>query len=563
MVTASQSGNTTYGAATPVQQSITIAAAPPAASFYLSGPAGRNPPALDAINPSSATQPATLLPIASGGNWTNQAALAQGSAGTGNLTGIGIRYRVYADSNGFLQLTDLAVTSAATAPVTTQLSSSSTATFCPVQAATPPSAPAVFNDLANPANSVLVYRTGTCGTPTDTFTVVPVSTGPSTALAAASLVEPVDVLRDPTSGAITNYLVVVHSGSVNGSGSTLGIATTPSSKPTFVANLNGTGTSYSSGDFSSMGVVPQADGSSVWLWRDIGNIYAAKITGSGSSATASAAAEVFASQDTDVIQVPAIVEYSTGMAYVALKDTTAPTNRIVSINTASLTTQGNIVLAENTSAGLSIELEAVAGNNLIYTYSDQSGLRAVAKTASAATSGTPIWSAASGSGQTLDPVNAPVVVGSSVYFCVTAANAVPQAYVYSGTGNASLLGPGQVLGGAVSAAIPAATSPGNLSYAAAIVANFASQATAANPYSGAVINSYDASGSATALGTLPPLQSDLYQGAAVSESPLQIGVPALLEMSGTSNENGNPANDLFQFVPGTAASLKQETSNLK
>ena len=48
---------------------------------------------------------------------------------------------------------------------------------------------------------------------------------------------------------------------------------------------------------------------------------------------------------------------------------------------------------------------------------------------------------------------------------------------------------------------------------------------------------------------------------ALSEGPLQSGNQALLLVSG--QHNGNPAQDLFQIAPGTAASLHPVTTNLQ
>jgi len=564
-VIASQAGNATYSAATPVAQSITISAASASTPFFLTGASGTasNGYALTAVNPSTGTKNS----IASGGAWTNQAAIAQWTPSGGTATNAGIRYRVFADANNALEVSDLSL--GGTGPTATQLSNVSTTIFCGASATSAPNAPTVLNDFVNPQNSLLVYRTAsTCPTTADLFTVIPLSAGPTTAPAPASLVEPVDVVRDAT-GAITDLLVLVHSGTASGSSLAIAVGNTlpaQASQLTAIATLSGQGASSAGGDFESLGVVLQPDGSHVWLWRDLGGINAVNLKISGSTVTPSSVSSVYSVQDTDVIQAPAILDGTN--AYVALIDTNNPTNKIIRIDTTAIATPAVNILQENTTAGLGIELEGVANANLIYTYTDQSGLRYVAKTVLNQATGTSIWSATAGSGQTLDQVNAPVIVGGSVYFCVTAAATLPQAYFWSGSGTPAALGTNgsQVLGG-VSASPLSTANPSTPVYTAAIVATFSSQASATgsgNAYPGAVINSYDAANVATILGTLPsPQNRNLYQSATLSESPLQMGMPALLLLSGYASDPGYSAQDLFQFIPGVANSLNRITTNLQ
>jgi hypothetical protein len=505
---------------------------------------------------------------------------------------------VYADVNGgTLQVVDQALS--ATTPAATQLSNLSIGALCggAVQPNPPsaPTAPVVLNDYANPANSLLVYRATGCGSQTDTFTELLLNTSSASApLATGSNIEPVDAVRDAT-GAIKYFLVIVHSVTGAPNTSQLGVVSAsafvanPTATPTIVSggNLQGYANTSSSGDFQSIAVIPQSNGSTVWLWRDLHQIYGANIAANG---TPSAIITVFAPADTDLISTPAYVDGTN--VYLALTDTTNVTNRIVLIDTTTVNGTSTVsttnVLAENNPASLGIKLFGVAGSNLIYATTLPSAgtfpsLYAVSKTANNAASGTVIWSQGSATQSVeVDSTSAPVVAGSSVYFTVfdsASSNAAPtQAYWYSGSGTASKIAAStgsMVIGGAVGSPFTA-PSGGALNAAApnasiAVIATFANAASAAYganmSLSGASIYSYDGSGNSSLAGVIPvPSAGTLIQTATLSDGLLQQGMPALLHISGMpgngSNESGYPADDEFVFVPGNAG-LNRITTNLQ
>lgn len=527
-----------------------------AGSFYLSGEAGAGSgiglTSLLAVNPTTEAQ-ATL---AGQGAWSDEASIVEWTAGSSGASSIGTRYRVYADTSGYLQSADLSLAGAV--PTTTQLSSSTTANLCPTWTGTPvaPNAPTVLNDFANPANSLLVYRTGTCGSTTDLFTVVPLSATASTTLAAASLTEPVDAVHS-SSGALATLLLLVH----GGSSAQVAYAASASATPTVIGTLAGSGLSANGGDFQSLAVVPQADGSAVWLWRDAGFIEAAKIPAPGGSGTP-AIIQVYGAQDSDNIAAPALVDGTN--VYVGLTDTSSPTNRIVRVDTTAISggSAASTVLSESVSGGTGIQLVGIAGPNVVYQYSNLQALKVVAKTATGATAGTVVWTQGA-AGQTLDAIYAPVLVGSAVYFCVTTAT-TSQAYYYGGSGSPAAIGSAsQVLGGVAAAPMPIGNST-TPSYGAAIVAVFDSSATAASPYTKAAINSYDAANAATTLGTLPTPTTSQFQGVTLSSGLAQAGQPTLLVLNGyfLNNTTGGPGTDLFQVTPGSAGSLTRITTYL-
>jgi len=538
-------------------------------SFYLSGPAGvdrgvggsipffGNPPsanglALLAINLNGTAQTS----IAPGGTWLNQAAVAQWTAAAGSATMAGIRYRVWAGVDGALHRSDLGVTGGSSAPATTTLSTLNlnTGLVCP--------GPAAFNDLATPDNSFLVYRVPgitvpDCGSADDRFTVIALSASATTAPGAISYNEPVDVARDAT-GAVNAVLVIAHSTTYDGSGNPINPAVVQVANAAFtptatIGPLTGNGLSASGGDFQSLAVVLQANGSWVWLYRDTKFIVAVSLLNPTVQTT------VYTALDTDTIQGPAVVDGSN--AYVALTDTTGTTNRIVAINTSSFSAGSGTVLVNENSTGL--QLVGVAGSQLVYFINSGSVLRTVAKTGTNNTAGTIVTATAPSA---LDP--APVIVGSGLFYTVTSPTApLAQAYYFNGIGGTAIsTGFGSRVLGGVAASPMATANPGAPAYASALIALLSSSNSAASLYSGATIASYGTGGAPGAsYGVLPAPRSGNYASATLSEGPLQAGMPALLIVGGNAvvNQSSFPAGDLFVFTPGTAASLAASTNNIQ
>ncbi len=521
------------------------------AQYYLSGPEGVDRGSglsLAALNPATAPQSSIL---ASSG-WQNIATIAQWSASAGSATRVGTRYRVWVGSDNFLHRADLAVASGASAPTVGQLSNLSVASGS--TCTTSPST--ILDDYANPANSALVYSlAGGCGGTTDQFSVVPLSADAATAPGAASLNEPVAAVHD-AGGAITQVLFLQHAAAP--AKPTIAVAPSATAAPTTIgAPLNGLGiNSPGIGDFESLAVVPEASGS-VWLYRDLSAIYAVNLA----SATPTQVA-VFSAPDTDTIVTPAIVDGTT--VYIGLSDSTNVTNKIVRVDTTNPSANSGVVVVTDSASG--VRLLGVAGGNLLYLLTTGSGgsrLNKVDKTAVGAAAGIQLDQTIAGI-TAFEQVTA--IVGSGIYYTIdttTGGMVAPQAYYLDATGTArTAVGAAgsQVLGGVLAA--PASTlSPGTPLYASAVIALLSTNS--ANPYAGAAIGGFSGGATvATSFGTLPALASDTYSGLALSEPPLQAGMPALVLASG-SQQIGNAAGDLFLFTPGTAGGLLQVTTNLQ
>lgn len=556
-------------------------------AYFLSGPAGVDHGqglTLAGVNASTATT--ISIPSASLFSSTlpsEIATLSQWTVSGSTASGVGTRLRVWAGTDNNLYSTDLKAGSGISAPSTTQLSNLSVANVCP-------SAPTVLEDFANPANSALVFRdyASGCGGTLDQFDIVPLTAIASTSPAGPSLNEPVDVARN-ASGAITKVVWIMHSPSLPSTPSTIGVSGSINAAPTGLGSLGGNGLNLNtpSGDFASLAVVAQADGSYVWVYRDTNQIMAVNLNGS------SAPVAVFAAADQDVVQLPVVVDGTN--VFVAMTDDHNPvdpnatpleyTCQIVRIPTAgSLTTSSGVVaLYENTtgsgsiSAGslpIGLRLVGKAGGYLIYfnngVYNGGASgsvlLEAVAESATGATASTPIASESATAATAFSVTSLPIPVANGVYYNVintSSATNPAQTYFYKFSGgttaavggaNGSLL-----LGGVL--ASPAAATPATPTYDSVILAEPAANAS----LSGATIIGFNNSGfNGAVLGTLPTLKTDSYQGVTLSEGPLQAGVAALVEVSGTQNNgNNDAATDLFVITPASGSSLKRVTSNLQ
>jgi hypothetical protein len=536
-------------------------------SFYLSGISGVDRGGGLSLTGSDATGAVVSIPSANLFSTVasippNQGTVAQWTAASGTATALGTRYRVWAGTDGNLYDTDLLVVAGASAPTTAVLSTFSTSSIC--------APPTVLDDLATPAHSALVFRDKQHCTvaPSDQFIVVPLSASASTAPGTSSLLEPVDVARDAT-GAIKQVLFIDHAAGKVAVGSDF------SSAPTPVGTLNGSGINVAGngGDFASLGVITQADGSQVWLYRDLNTLNAVDLK------TLAPAVTVYTAADSDTIQLPVVVDGTD--VFVAMTDSTNPvggpyTCQLVRIDTRAplSASSGQFVVQENTT-GPGLTIVGVAGANLIYFNNNVSGgagsviLESIAKTATRvlasnipstliATAPAPMTFGDSSFGRT----SSAITVGSGVYYTLSTPSNVGlsalQAYFYSGPGSPVPIGNGSVLLGGVAASPVSTANPAAPAYGSALLA--------LEPLGGGlpatIIASYDASGNAIAnLGALPTLNEDTYTGLTLSESPLQAGMPALLVVGG--QHNNNFAQDLFKITPGTAGSLHQVTSNLQ
>jgi len=507
--------------------------------------------------------------VANGETWIDQGFVSEWTITSGTATSLATRFRIYAATDGYIHAADLQMMTGTTAPLNDRLTTLTTSTICPTL-------PTILNDYANPSNSLIVYRypgdTGPdCGTADDQFTVVPLNATSSSAPINTVIYEPVDAVRD-TSGAITSVLVLVHptftAGNPNGSpyvAMASSTASTSLNAPSKIGGpnsgfLSGTGSSSTSGDFQSVAVVPQSNGHSIWLFRDVNSIVA-------TDPTTTTTTVVYAIADTDQLVAPVLISGTD--VYLGMSDTTGTTNKIVHIDTtavASGTAASVEMITENTAQ---IQLIGIAGTNIIYTIDNGTILHMIPTDATGSTSPVALYSPPSSN----FGIGTCVIVGTGLYYTVTSQTAQPnQAYfvdTFAVTPTSLAIGSSsgsQVLGGV--ATNPTTTAnPGNPAFGGAVVATFSASGSFSNFWTGANIGLYTTGSTASSnIGTLPaPLNQDTFANAVLAPGLLQMGMPALLQISGTDTLDGStlPATDLFQFTPGTASSLKRLTSNIQ
>jgi hypothetical protein len=540
-----------------------------AANYYLSGPSGVDRGSgLPLSGVDAAT--ATLVAIPNAASFSTAlpseiVTLPQWTVSGTSATAIGTRLRVWAGTDNKLYSTDLQVVAGSSAPVTTQVSNLSMAAtiVCPGQT--------VLSDYANPANSALVFSAvsaGCNGTATDQFLVVPLNASASASPAGPSLNEPVDVARD-ASGAIKQVLWIMH----GASSSQIGVSASVGSAPVSLGALTGFGINLpGSGDFVSLAVVPQANGSYVWVYKDTSMIMAVNTTPPATPVM------VFQPNDHDTLSVPAVVDGTN--VYLATTDFVNPvpsvspvqyTCQVVRIPTSGTlsTGSGAVVLNEGTlsSGGGGLSLVGISGSDIVYFNNGVPNgpvlLEAIAKNAVAASTPTvSIDSAPTAASFT----PAPILVANGVYYNVTGGSTnSTQVYFYNlniPQKSPGLGANGSVLLGGVLASPAPVSQLSSAVYDSVLVAQLAGGASIA----GATIIGFDGNGfNGAILGTLPTLlQGDSYTGVTLSEGPLQAGMPALLQVSGVQqSKKGNNATDLFEITPGTNGSLTQVTKNLQ
>lgn len=424
-------------------------------SFYLSGESGGDRGGsltLTGVEPVSGS----IVNIPDSNLYAGRVAtIAQWTAANGLATSAGTRYRLWTGSDNKLYSTDLADPSGSAAPTTTQFSTYPASSICGGGIA-----PTVLNDLAKPWNSAIVFRDGsgtnTCGAPTDKFVTLPLSATATTAPPSPSINEPVAVGRDAT-GAITKVLFVIHT-----TPAAVGYASSFSATPTVIANLSGGGLNYAGGDFTSLAVVPQSDGSLVWVYRDVNQFYAVNLKALGTPQL------VYPAADNDTLQLPILVQGST--IYLSMADTTnnvsmgaSPvyTCQIVAITTAAGATANNagtLVLQENTAAN-GLTLVGILGGNIVYLNDNvvagvgSKDLESIPlNNAGMLTQGAVIDSAVS---PVVFDATAPIVVGNGLYYTLDTPGAGStvafQTYYYNGTAHTAVGMNGSLLLGGVPA----------------------------------------------------------------------------------------------------------------
>lgn len=388
-----------------------------------------------------------------------------------------------------------------------------------------------------------------------------------------------DVVRDAT-GAIKQVLWIMHGTTPQ----SIGVSGSLNSSPISLGALNGNGVNETSGSgrFASLAVVPEADGSYVWVYLDAGNIMAVNTNGIAAPVTE------FVIKDSDQLNLPVLVDntnvllattdphnqvqpptnppqYTCQLIRISTSTTLAANSGIVFLNEP--TTGSGSILPGNPPIGLS--LVGISGSYLVYFNNGSTNgsgpvaLEAIPKTSTSGGSSTLYTATMPAQQFTASPVAVSSlsngVLSSGVYYSVAGGSPSTQVYFYDFVSMANSpiggVNGNALLGGVL--ANPAGQPPSaNPAYASVIVAEL----TTSTSYSGATIIGFDSTGfNRTLVGTLPNFG---YTGIALSDAPLQSGIPALLEVSG-QQASGTNATDLFVITPGTSASLKQVTNNLQ
>jgi hypothetical protein len=546
---------------------------------YVLGSASASAASLLAVDPDGGVQTTT---VASSGTWSELARFSQWTPATAGAGSWGPRFIVYADSGNALNLVDLLVPGSAQRPAPPPAGGSvlpgglAVSNVC--------SDVTAINDFANAANSLVVFRNpGTtplqdCGSADDQFYTVVLAggtqPGSTTTASLLSLVEPVDAVRD-ANGAITKLLSIVHPANYTSTGA-------PATPPTLQVSLpslsgavgigtpnangvNGTGTNAGgSRDFQSLGVV-NVGMASWWFYRDLASIMVASV-----SAGSPVAVDAYPGAGASLGAPQAPAWFDANNAYVAING--PGQGAIVAIQLASLTSTPVVtVLAPETA---NVNIAGITGSAVIYWLADGSAVKSVPIAGGAATT---LSTNAIGAGMTLSAIYGvapPVVVSSGsnsgVYFTVCECvgySSVPQAWFSSGTGNPTRIGGStmgaMVLGGFVAAATPVgrAATP---AYAGAVVATtVGALATAPMGFSflGSGLVEYGANGAAgVTYGALGVSAGSgvVFDTGGLSPGVAQSGMPFLFLGSG-SDGNGNPAQDLWKFLPGTSGLTRLTT----
>jgi len=480
---------------------------------------------------------------------------------SGHATGWSTRYRVYAMGNSLFRVDLRKSGSPPATPTPAQLSS--------VSIGAVGSQPALcwfgqvlFDNYRSADQSWLLFHAGgttsppTCGTAADQFIAVQMTMGATTPPKLLQQLEPVEALRDAT-GMVTGYLAVNHP-AVDSTGNPLSPVPLQQLGPNFVATtptiprmLGGHGvTSGSAPDFHSLGV----SSGRVWLYADTSDLYAVDLA-SGASTL------IYTIKAGDIVHGRAVLDGT--IAYVAI-DNSVTGAYIVRVDTVAKTFTAQ---APDSTAIGGIDLVGVTSNNVVYLFSNRMAVRSAAKTLA----GSPnLLLTATGTqfvdgplGSVSGTASVAYLVGDGVFFTLADPSATNQKVAYfvnaSGSPAASVIGTG------TSAAL--GTVAGTFSTAGPVVNSgalvvYGGVSSPAVSFSHASLANYGATGAQAALlGMLPTTTVYPLASLEPSTSPLQAGVPGMIEMTGQSSGlAGQAANDVAVCTPDMAATLKTITA---
>lgn len=543
--------------------------------------------------------------IAAAGTWVPMASVSQWTvSGSGLAQDWGPRFLVYAQlastsagTDAPLYVLDLGRTSSTVLPTAgTRFSTASTVSsnLCSFGQGSG----LVLNDYPTPTNSWVTFRTagpdGSCTTLDNQTIAIRHGAGSTTAPVALGLTEPVEAIQD-SSGALTGAIELVHilPSDVGTKSPTLQVT---DSNLNVVASIGtshamqGTGnTSAGTGrDFQSLGI---AANSGVWLYRDANHVMAINLA---APATATTLFTLNAASPSagDVLQHGKALFDADGLAAYVAVDNPNGTSYILRIDTGVTPPTATVVVPETAVTGIQLVGLTATTGYLVYVSAGQAGIKATAKSASNNT--TPLIVVSLASSQGLDPVP-PAVVGDAVYYTVADSSANPYRQTYSASfSSGGVSAPAAVFAGAGSCAVmvrpvypkPVATI-GTPAYGSVLLARgpgFCLAADAALAYAAATLVSVDASGTVTQAGQLPQLGAQssnpppnsatalrwvdfgYFFGepgvAAPVDSPLQSGLPVLLELDGATSQSISAA-DVETFLPGSTIGPVRVTTNLQ
>jgi len=322
---------------------------------------------------------------------------------------------------------------------------------------------------------------------------------------------------------------------------------------TFTQRLTGTGITGVSGNFISLGV--SAGG--VWLYEDLSGIWAVDIASNTST-------KVYTIAAGDVVHGRAVFD-GTATAYVAINNA-ATGGYVLQVN---LSSKASAAQPPDAAATGGVDLVGVTSTKVVYLFTNRTAIKALNK---ASLSNTPtVLFAASGTLSVDGPLGSPsgtppvaYLVQDEMYFTVADANNGNKlAYAASAgatptTATAIGAGSGAVLG----------TVAGTFATSGAVVNSGALVITAGAlstslTFSGGSLSIYGPSGTQAppiVLGALPTTTLPLTP-LDVSTTPMQAGMPSMLEMTGSLASQS--VNDVGIFVPGKAGSFQRLTSNIQ
>jgi hypothetical protein len=553
----------------------------------------------------------TVNQVAPAGTWVPMASVSQWtSAGSGMASNWGPRYLVYAQlPNGTssqdapLFILDLARTSSTKLPTTgARFSTASTLTsnLCAVGQGSG----LVLNDYVTPSRSWVTLRTpgpdNNCGTVDNQTIAIPLSAGPNTEPTSLGLTEPVEAIHD-TNGVLIGAIELMHilptdigtkAPTLQMTDGNLGVLGAIGTSQA----MQGTGntTSGGLGDFQSLGVTAT---SGVWLYRDASSVRAISLASPKTTYLLFTLAASTSTSGPDVLQSGrALFDSDGATAYVAVSNGSG-TSYIVRIDTSVTPPTATTIVTET--AVTSIQLLGLTSTTgeLVYLTGGQTNtfqqlptsIQAIATNASSTT--VPLTVVSLGATQQPD-TEPPAVVGDSVYYTIvdSSGGTTPYRQVYAATfGSGVVSAPSAITFSNGSCAVmvrpvypnPVATT-GTPPYASVLLAsgaNLCQSSDTALAYSGAMLISRDVTGNAATVGQLPQLTPQSNSGLALQwvdfgyffgepavappiDSPLQSGLPVLLELVGSTSLSV-PAADVETFLPGSTIGPIRLTKNLQ